>query len=603
MCNTSNSVAVGLAIQRLATEQHEQLERSTSAPASTTPADGTATQERLVDGISTMSDIPPRREVRTLRDTWLALTETESTLIQQRRRPRGLHPHDFDEFPNFCFKNVNDRESPTEQKKGKSFSEWFIRRTSSGSNGLSVTAPVQITVPTILESSPSITVSVPDFHATTREETEGLNISEIPDSSPSHPMDNNLRFYIAAITDIENTSNCIQRPTDDSQHISAFQMEPTHLATTPIIPESSSEESLNAFEMSDSQLSSVEQNDLDEEAQLETQNNESFQPSHRTVPSGTRNFSQRELESSVFPPSRPTRSIVLGRPHQAARRERRAPNPRVAGQFQTTRQTYHRSLPLDIRNPFEQPETSHRVEPQRPYNSAHPYLYNIFLFLIHVVIIITDISSPPECCVRTPDTEIDDYINSAILNVTLGCGTPQGGVSLLSAIRSCLRRLRNCFLCKEPETLPGGRSRHLTKKEKDALLNEALETAGERLTICCICFMDFRSSDILVVVPCKSRHYFHRSCAQVWLKKHSTCPLCRGNLQEGLDELRRGIHLEPRQKPIVSSSSIHRQDNDLESHTVNNNVAHLRIQEASPVVASEPTAAIADESGSEARNI
>lgn len=66
----------------------------------------------------------------------------------------------------------------------------------------------------------------------------------------------------------------------------------------------------------------------------------------------------------------------------------------------------------------------------------------------------------------------------------------------------------------DKNSLRGKRRRHLNKKDKEALVCDAFSKSAEKLTLCCICFNEFQPSDVLVVVPCKYRHYFHRSCAQ-----------------------------------------------------------------------------------------
>ena len=45
---------------------------------------------------------------------------------------------------------------------------------------------------------------------------------------------------------------------------------------------------------------------------------------------------------------------------------------------------------------------------------------------------------------------------------------------------------------------------------------------------CVICLMEFQPNEMVTVLPCDVRHYFHANCIQDWSRKeHSTCPLCK----------------------------------------------------------------------------
>ncbi|XP_015961633.1 RING-H2 finger protein ATL5 [Arachis duranensis] len=45
-------------------------------------------------------------------------------------------------------------------------------------------------------------------------------------------------------------------------------------------------------------------------------------------------------------------------------------------------------------------------------------------------------------------------------------------------------------------------------------------------TQCVICLADYREREVLRIMP-KCGHTFHLSCIDIWLRKQSTCPVCR----------------------------------------------------------------------------
>lgn len=44
---------------------------------------------------------------------------------------------------------------------------------------------------------------------------------------------------------------------------------------------------------------------------------------------------------------------------------------------------------------------------------------------------------------------------------------------------------------------------------------------------CPICFEEFKNSDDIVCLPCNRNHVFHESCIGEWVKRNSSCPLCK----------------------------------------------------------------------------
>ncbi|XP_027108239.1 RING-H2 finger protein ATL58-like [Coffea arabica] len=53
-------------------------------------------------------------------------------------------------------------------------------------------------------------------------------------------------------------------------------------------------------------------------------------------------------------------------------------------------------------------------------------------------------------------------------------------------------------------------------------------------TQCTICLGDYEDKDVLRIMP-KCGHSFHLSCIDVWLRKQSTCPVCRLSVQDSFE--------------------------------------------------------------------
>ncbi|XP_057498219.1 RING-H2 finger protein ATL8-like [Actinidia eriantha] len=51
---------------------------------------------------------------------------------------------------------------------------------------------------------------------------------------------------------------------------------------------------------------------------------------------------------------------------------------------------------------------------------------------------------------------------------------------------------------------------------------------------CAICLGEYQEKEVLRIMP-KCGHSFHLSCIDVWLRKQSTCPVCRLPLHDSLD--------------------------------------------------------------------
>lgn len=51
---------------------------------------------------------------------------------------------------------------------------------------------------------------------------------------------------------------------------------------------------------------------------------------------------------------------------------------------------------------------------------------------------------------------------------------------------------------------------------------------------CVICLAEYKEKELLRIIP-KCGHTFHLSCIDMWLRKQSTCPVCRLSLQNALE--------------------------------------------------------------------
>ena len=50
---------------------------------------------------------------------------------------------------------------------------------------------------------------------------------------------------------------------------------------------------------------------------------------------------------------------------------------------------------------------------------------------------------------------------------------------------------------------------------------------------CAICQEDFRVGETFVPLPCNDTHphKFHKKCIDPWVRRHNTCPVCRGTIR------------------------------------------------------------------------
>lgn len=63
-------------------------------------------------------------------------------------------------------------------------------------------------------------------------------------------------------------------------------------------------------------------------------------------------------------------------------------------------------------------------------------------------------------------------------------------------------------------------------------------TSSEEDTQCSICLSEYQENEVLRIMP-KCGHSFHLSCIDIWLRKQSTCPVCRLSVQESIENKQR----------------------------------------------------------------
>lgn len=61
--------------------------------------------------------------------------------------------------------------------------------------------------------------------------------------------------------------------------------------------------------------------------------------------------------------------------------------------------------------------------------------------------------------------------------------------------------------------------------------------SSEKDTQCTVCLAEYQEKDVLRILP-YCRHAFHVTCIDIWLKQHSTCPVCRISLRDSPDRKR-----------------------------------------------------------------
>ncbi|RDX94857.1 E3 ubiquitin-protein ligase ATL59 [Mucuna pruriens] len=81
-------------------------------------------------------------------------------------------------------------------------------------------------------------------------------------------------------------------------------------------------------------------------------------------------------------------------------------------------------------------------------------------------------------------------------------------------------------------------------------------------TQCVICLAEYKEKEVLRMIP-KCGHTFHLSCIDMWLRKQSTCPVCRLSLQNASETKHvRHVTFTIRQSLDESNTSERNTDNE-----------------------------------------
>ena len=72
------------------------------------------------------------------------------------------------------------------------------------------------------------------------------------------------------------------------------------------------------------------------------------------------------------------------------------------------------------------------------------------------------------------------------------------------------------------------------KLTKDNINEYVSMTEENERESCCICMIVFSVGDIVRLMPCNSKHIFHKVCIDKWLGHNKACPTCRKEITKKL---------------------------------------------------------------------
>ncbi|KAM7263766.1 hypothetical protein ACFE04_001449 [Oxalis oulophora] len=104
------------------------------------------------------------------------------------------------------------------------------------------------------------------------------------------------------------------------------------------------------------------------------------------------------------------------------------------------------------------------------------------------------------------------------------------------------------------------------------VFSEAKIEKGATTTCCSICLEDYEEKDMVRIIP-ECEHLFHIKCVDPWLKKNSSCPICRKINDNDQKEALQGNRRQFLTRSAYSHSSrfLIKRDNPLFTQTNNKN--------------------------------
>ncbi|RDX83212.1 E3 ubiquitin-protein ligase ATL59, partial [Mucuna pruriens] len=141
------------------------------------------------------------------------------------------------------------------------------------------------------------------------------------------------------------------------------------------------------------------------------------------------------------------------------------------------------------------------------------------------------------------------------------CGRLRGGVE-----SRMMYEIESRIDIEQPE-------HHVNDPESEPVLLDAIPTlkfnqeafSSTEHTQCVICLADYKEREVLRIMP-KCGHTFHLSCIDIWLRKQSTCPVCRLPLKNSSETK----HVRPvtftMSQTLDESHTSERNEEDTERH-------------------------------------
>ncbi|KAE9622045.1 hypothetical protein Lal_00032419 [Lupinus albus] len=115
---------------------------------------------------------------------------------------------------------------------------------------------------------------------------------------------------------------------------------------------------------------------------------------------------------------------------------------------------------------------------------------------------------------------------------------------------------------------------HVNDSEPGPVLLDAIPTlkfdeeafSSIQNTQCVICLADYKEKEILRMMP-KCGHTFHLSCIDIWLRKQTTCPVCRLSLKTS-SETKHARNVTFSINQSFDESYTHGGNEDIQGHVV-----------------------------------